>query len=172
MKHKTILLLLAFAAIFLASCSAGDTGPRQKDGLRPGDHIPAFAAVTTGNAAYTDETFIGSGGPFAIVLFDPDNAPCRDYLARLGQVLPAYHPILAFSTGEPQQTTGALTSAGLDIPAVASTDKETIGGFTKGPLPATFVFDDKGTLRHRINASDELSDEELLRVLEDNPGDD
>ncbi len=132
--------------------------------LKVGDEIPSFSVVTTDNAEYTHDTFLGAGEPFAILVTKPGCTWCQKRLIQLKEVMPEYYPILALSTGDKDSTLKEFEEIGLSIPVEAPADNQLIHKFTQTVVPVLVIFDENGKVLNRIER-EELTNDQLLYYL-------
>lgn len=162
MKNKIILHLMAISVMLMASCAHKSLN--EPTPIKVGDKIPTFSVVTTDNAEYTQDTFIGAGEPFAILVTKPGCPYCQQRLKQLKDVLPEYYPILALSTGDKDSTLKEFEEIGISMPVTAPADNHLIHKFTQTVVPVLVIFNENGIVLNRIER-EELTNDQLLYYL-------
>ena len=134
--------------------------------------LPAFSLLDPSGAPITEQALLGA--PALLNIWASWCAPCRAELpaldafaARLGAE--GFHFLAVSIDASPGPARGLLNKLRLGLPVAFDPDSALIGQLAPPALPATFVLDPSGGIRHRhdgaLSASDLVAIEAELRAL-------
>jgi peroxiredoxin len=169
-------------ALFLASVSCRDDGPRQDDPLPDVGTVPGRLAPPLQGRAEAGSPFRldASGAQATLLLFyrGAHCGLCRERLRALEAHRREYEAadvrIVAATLDAPGEVARTVSMLGLGFPVVsvdtaAFSQWDIVDQDRAVPLPASFLLDARGVIRYRHrgrNAADRASDVELLAAIE------
>jgi peroxiredoxin len=154
-----------------------EAGPALPVGTEDGYRMPPLAGVLPDGESFdvADDT----RSPTVLVFYrGADCGLCRVRLEQLQEHLPAYRTsgarVVAVTLDPPEVTAALAERMGLDFTIVSVSPDvferwQVMHPEQEIPLPASFIVDRAGTIRHRHigrNAADRASDAGLLTILE------